>query len=342
MAVGGPGRVGPTLDDVAERAGVGRGTVSRVLNGSTHVSDQAKAAVRAAVRELGYLPNSAARALVGSRTDAIALVIPEPESKIFAEPFFLDTVRGASNQLADSGVQLLMMFLRTPKERRRLVHYLRAHRVDGALLVSLHKDDPLPDLLSRIGLPIVLSGRRTDAESMSYVDADNTGGARSAATLLFRQGRRAVATITGPPDMYVARCRLDGYRQAVAVAGAGADESLIEPADFTEEGGRVAMRAVLERRPDVDAVFAASDVMAFGALQALRETGRRVPDDVALIGFDDSAIARHTDPPLTSVRQPTADMGGNMARLLLDAISGRSTGPQHLVLPTELVRRRSA
>lgn len=341
MAVSEQGGVGPTLNDVAQRAGVGRGTVSRVLNGSTHVSDQAKAAVKAAVRELGYVPNSAARALVGSRTDTIALVIPEPESRIFAEPYFLDIVRGVSDQLAAAGVQLLMMLLRTPKERRRLVHYLRAHRVDGALLVSVHEDDPLPDLLTRMGLPTVLSGRRTDAESMSYVDADNTGGARAAATLLFRQGRRVVATITGLPDMYVARCRLDGYRRAVEAAGARADESLVVPADFTEEGGRAAMRALLERRPDVDAVFAASDVMAGGALQALREAGRRVPDDVALIGFDDSAIARHTDPPLTSVRQPTAEMGRNMARILLDAIAGRSTAPQHLVLPTELVRRQS-
>jgi DNA-binding LacI/PurR family transcriptional regulator len=142
--------------------------------------------------------------------------------------------------------------------------------------------------------------------------------------------------------MYVARCRLDGYRQAIEAAGLGADEALVARADFTEEGGRAAMRSLLELRPDVDAVFAASDLMAAGALQVLRQAGRRVPDDVALIGFEDSAIARHTDPQLTSVRQPTQEMGRTMARVLLEEIAARSPTRRHVVLATELVRRESA
>lgn len=335
----------PTLEEVALRAGVGRGTVSRVINGSPRVSDRAKAAVEAAIAELGYVPNRAARALAGNRTDAIALVIPEPETRLFAEPYFSDIIRGIGAELADTDMQLLLTLIRTPKERTRFAQYLAAHRVDGVLLVSVHEDDPLPDLLEQLEVPAVLNGRRSDLETVSYVDADNVGGARAAVAHLIARGRRQVATITGPPDMYVARSRLDGYRQAVeAAAGgldAGFDTELVARGDFTEEGGRRAMRELLVRRPGVDAVFAASDVMAAGARAVLREAGRRVPDDVALIGFEDSAIARHMDPALTSVRQPTEEMGRTMARVLMEEIAERESVRRHVVLATELVQRDS-
>jgi DNA-binding LacI/PurR family transcriptional regulator len=142
-------------------------------------------------------------------------------------------------------------------------------------------------------------------------------------------------------DMYVARSRLDGYYQAVAQAGLGLPESLVVGGDFTEEGGRRAMRELLARQPDVDGVFAASDLMAAGARAVLRETGRRVPDDVALVGFEDSVIARHMDPPLTSVRQPTEEMGRTMARVLLEEIAERASARRHVVLATELIERES-
>ncbi|SEN62559.1 LacI family DNA-binding transcriptional regulator [Actinacidiphila rubida] len=331
----------PTLEEVAVRAGVGRGTVSRVINGSPRVSDRAKAAVEAAIAELGYVPNRAARALAGNRTDAIALVIPEPETRLFAEPYFSDIIRGIGAELADTDMQLLLTLIRTPKERSRFAQYLAAHRVDGVLLVSVHEDDPLPDLLEQLEMPAVLNGRRSDLESVSYVDADNVGGARAAVSHLLARGRRRVATITGPTDMYVARCRLDGYRQAVEAAGLGVDDGLVAGGDFTEEGGRRAMRELLARRPDVDGVFAASDLMAAGARAVLREEGRQVPDDVALIGFEDSAIARHMDPALTSVRQPTEEMGRTMARVLLEEIAERASVRRHVVLATELVQRDS-
>jgi DNA-binding LacI/PurR family transcriptional regulator len=190
-------------------------------------------------------------------------------------------------------------------------------------------------------MPAVLNGRRSDLESVSYVDADNVGGARAAVAHLIARGRRQVATITGPLDMYVARSRLDGYYQAVAQAGLGLPESLVVGGDFTEEGGRRAMRELLARQPDVDGVFAASDLMAAGARAVLRETGRRVPDDVALVGFEDSVIARHMDPPLTSVRQPTEEMGRTMARVLLEEIAERASARRHVVLATELIERES-
>ncbi|MEU9623501.1 MULTISPECIES: LacI family DNA-binding transcriptional regulator [unclassified Streptomyces] len=332
----------PTLEEVAARAGVGRGTASRVINGSPRVSAQTREAVEAAVAELGYVPNRAARALAGNRTDAVALVVPEPETRFFAEPYFSDIVRGVGAALADTDMQLLLTLVGSDRERRRLAQYLTAHRVDGVLLVSVHADDPLPDLLEQLGMPAVMSGRRSASEPLAAVDSDNFGGARAAVGHLISRGRRSIATITGRLDVYGARRRLDGYREAVAAAGLGPDEQLIAPADFSEEGGAQAMRDLLARRPDVDAVFAASDVMAAGARQVLREAGRRIPDDVALIGFDDSAVARHMDPALTSVRQPIEEMGRTMARVLLQEIAGENQERPQIVLPTELVVRDSS
>ncbi|WP_411070277.1 LacI family DNA-binding transcriptional regulator [Streptomyces sp. cmx-4-25] len=344
MAASGRQTGRPTLEEVAARAGVGRGTVSRVVNGSPKVSEQTRAAVERAVAELGYIPNRAARALAGSRADAVALVVPETEARLFAEPYFLDIIRGVSAELADADKQLLLTLIRSEQERQRFEQYLAAQRVDGVLLVSVHGDDPLPDRVRALGLPAVLNGRRSRDESVAFVDSDNTGAGRTAVAHLAARGRTAVATITGPLDMYVARCRLDGYREGLAGAGLAADEGLVATGDFTEEGGRRAMRELLDRRPGLDAVFAASDVMAAGARAVLREAGRRVPDDVALVGVDDSAVARHLDPPLTSVRQPIEEMGRAMARLLLEEIAspGDPDDQPRRILPTELVVRASS
>ncbi|MFE0178537.1 LacI family DNA-binding transcriptional regulator [Streptomyces sp. NPDC059002] len=338
----------PTLEEVAARAGVGRGTVSRVINGSPRVSERTRAAVEEAVAELGYVPNTAARALAANRTDSIAVVVPEPESRFFAEPYFSDIIHGVGAALADTDMQLLLTFAGGDRERRRLAQYLAAHRVDGVLLVSVHADDPLPDLLEQLEIPAVISGRRSADETLASVDSDNFAGARAAVAHLLARGRRTIATITGRLDVYGAQRRLDGYRDALEEAGHRVDEALIAQGDFTEEGGRRAMTELLERAPALDAVFAGSDVMAAGARQILRTAGRRIPDDVALVGFDDSAIARHMDPPLTSVRQPIAEMGRTMTDLLLAEIaddrpvaSRRLCRPQ-IVLPTELVERASS
>ncbi|MFB7916636.1 LacI family DNA-binding transcriptional regulator [Streptomyces sp. NPDC056061] len=332
----------PTLEEVAARAGVGRGTVSRVINGSPRVSAHTREAVEAAVAELGYVPNRAARALAGNRTDAIALVVPEPETRFFAEPYFSDIVRGVGAALADTDMQLLLTLVGNDRERRRLAQYLTAHRVDGVLLVSVHADDPLPDLLEQLGMPAVMSGRRSADEPLAAVDSDNFEGARAAVDHLVSRGRRHIATITGRLDVYGARRRLDGYREALRDAGIAPDEQLVAQGDFTEEGGARAMRELLARRPGADAVFAASDVMAAGARQVLREAGRRIPDDVALVGFDDSAVARHMDPALTSVRQPIEEMGRTMTQVLLQEIGGESRERPQIVLPTELVVRDSS
>ncbi|MER5179180.1 LacI family DNA-binding transcriptional regulator [Streptomyces sp. NPDC002896] len=336
------GRQRPTIKTVAARAGVGRTTVSRVINGSELVSEKARAAVLAAIAELQYVPNSVARGLVTSKTNSVALVIPESESRLGSEPYFSAVIRGVSAVLAETRTQLQLVLVRDQGERDQLTDSVAERRVDGVLLVSVHEHDPLPGLLEDMGLPTVLAGRRGPDESLSHVHSDNTGGAAAAVRHLLSRGRSNVATISGPLDMDVARSRLQGWRDALTEAGRPAGEELVATSDFTEEGGSTAMSSLLEQVPDLDAVFVASDVMAAGALTELRRAGRRIPDDVAVVGFDDSIIARHSNPPLTSVRQPVEEIGSTIAHLLLEEINDPDAPRRHVVLPTQLVVRESS
>ncbi|MCX4234925.1 LacI family DNA-binding transcriptional regulator [Streptomyces sp. NPDC020707] len=336
------GRQRPTIKTVAARAGVGRTTVSRVINGSELVSEKARAAVLAAIAELNYVPNSVARGLVTSRTNSVALVIPESESRLGSEPYFSAVIRGVSTALARTRTQLQLVLVRDQAERDQLTESVAERRVDGVLLVSVHEHDPLPGLLEDMGLPTVLAGRRSPAESLAHVHSDNAGGAATAVGHLLARGRRTIATISGPLDMDVARSRLQGWREALEKSGHDASERLVASGDFTEEGGEAAMRSLLEQVPSLDGVFVASDVMAAGALVELRRQRRRVPEDVAVVGFDDSIIARHTNPPLTSVRQPIEEIGETIARLLLEEIGNPEEPRRHVVLPTELVVRESS
>ncbi|MFF5157726.1 LacI family DNA-binding transcriptional regulator [Streptomyces sp. NPDC000348] len=332
----------PTLEEVAALAGVGRGTVSRVINDAAGVKDSTRRAVQRAIAELGYVPNLAARSLAGRRADAVALVMTEPDWRQFGEPFFSEIVRSVGDALTDTKVQLLLTLVRTDAERQRLVEYARGGRVDGVMLMSVHAEDALPDMLADVGLPTVLLGRRSGEESVTYVDADNAGGARSAVAHLLGLGRRSIATITGPLDMYVAQCRLRGYREALERAGTESRSSWTVEGDFSADSGRRAMAELIERAPEIDSVFAASDTMAAGALDALRAAGRRVPEDVAVIGFDDFPLAQHTEPKLTTVRQPLEEIGRTMVRLLLEDMEEPEVAWRHVILRTELVLRDSA
>jgi len=337
----------PTLEEVAKHAGVGRGTASRVLNGSPAVSPQARSAVQRAISELGYVPNQAARALVTHRTDSVALVVSESEERVFTEPFFAQIIRGVSATLTTTPLTLWLAMVQTPAQRDQVTQHLTSQHVDGVLLLSLHDDDPLPGRLLERGLPAVRAGRsaailRDGTIPLSYVDVDNIAGAHTAVAHLAGLGRRTVATISGPRDMGVGVARLEGYRRAVAEFGLARDDNLIAYGDFSEQVGAHAVRQLLAARPDLDAVFAASDLMAAGAIRALRQAGRRIPGDVAIVGFDDSTIAAQTDPPLTTVHQPVEEMGRRMAQLLVAQISDATLGPTAVLLDTVIVRRGSA
>ncbi|WP_405589187.1 LacI family DNA-binding transcriptional regulator [Streptomyces sp. NBC_01190] len=335
----------PTLEAVAARAGVSRATASRVVNGSEGVRAPLAERVRQAVDELGYVANQAARTLVTRRNDAIAVVVAEPETRFFTDPFFAQQVRGISRELTAHNNQLVLLLTEGAADFGRVGRYLAGGHVDGALIFSLHADDSLPILARKAGVPTVIGGRPgwSDAETL-YVDCDNRGGARAAVGHLLGLGRRRIAHIAGPLDQTASVDRLDGFRDALP----DIDPRLIAEGDFTPEGGARAMAELLDRWPDLDAVFAASDVMASGALRVLRNRGLRAPDDVAVVGFDDIvSVSEWTDPPLTTIRQDIEEMGRMMARLLLRSVSPSAMADgvpalSSIVTPTHLVVRQSA
>jgi len=327
----------PTLEDVAARAGVGRGTASRVINGAARVSARAREAVEAAIEELGYVPNQAARSLVTRRTDAVALVIAESEERVFGEPFFAGVVRGIGGALAEAGKQLVLLL--APAGRAgHIDEYLTLQHVDGVLLLSLHDDDKLPTRIRERGIPVVLGGGPLPGKGVGYVDNDNAEGARLAVAHLLERGRRRVATIAGPADMTAGHHRLAGYLRALEEAGV--EPLSVEHGDFSGASGETAMRALLERHPDLDAVFAANDPMAAGALTVLREAGRSVPDDVAVVGFDDSTLAVSLG--LTSVHQSADAMGREMVDVLMRVLAAPDEEPETRMLPTHLVVRSTS
>ena len=339
-----PGRTRPTLEQVAAHAGVSRATVSRVVNGSPAVDPQLAVRVHQAVADLGYVPNQAARTLVTARTDIVALVASEPDRRVFDDPFFSAIVRGVSQGLTAVDLRLMVLMVATPADVEHIRRYLLSGHVDGALLVSSHGGDGLPSTLAEAGLPVVVGGRPPDdGVAVPYVDNDNRAGARLAAEHLRAIGRRCIGTVTGPPDMSAAVDRLAGF---TAGLGRAFRPELVEQGDFTQDGGAAAAARLLARAPDLDGVFVANDLMAFGALAALRRAGRNVPRDVAVVGFDDVELASSTDPPLTTVRQHTVEQGRAMAALLVELLS-RGTVPApddvpHVVLPVQLVVRESA
>jgi DNA-binding LacI/PurR family transcriptional regulator len=342
----------PNLEQVAALAGVSRATVSRVVNGWSSVAPELREQVERAVTELGYVPNQAARSLVTRRTDTIALVASEPDVRVFGDPFFADIVRGVSHEAMRAGLQVTLLMAQSYPDLERIERYLRSAPIDGVLVISEHaRYDPLPAAMARAGIPVVIGGRPLQPDlTTPYVDNDNVGGAQLAARHLLDRGCTTVGTITGPNDMSAGIDRLAGFKAGLGRAFRAAR---VERAEFTTASGETAMTRLLDRVPDLDGLFAASDLMALGALKALRRTGRRVPEDIAVVGFDDILLARLADPPLTTVRQHAVLQGRAMARLILararpnlplDAVDGLPDLREldHLVLPVELVVRDSA
>jgi DNA-binding LacI/PurR family transcriptional regulator len=329
----------PTLEQVAALAGVSRATVSRVVNGSPKVLPDTVAAVERAIGELGYVPNRAARALVTRRTDSVALVVPETDSRVFSDPFFAGILRGISMTLAPTSSQLVLLIEPTAGDDQRLLRYLRGGHVDGAIIVSHHGRDNVLQELAQLPLPIVFSARPLGVEvPVASVDVDNVAGARTAVEYLLSIGRRKVGTVAGPSDMTAGIDRLTGYQQVVAKAGI---PEAVAYGDFTADGGEQATIQLLDRHPDLDGIFVASDLMATATLRVLSQLGKRVPDDVAVVGFDDSVVATTTTPKLTTVRQPVEKLGARLAEILLAKLAGADlTSPE--IYDTELIIRGSA
>lgn len=339
-APAGAGRPSPTLEDLASAAGVSRSTASRAINGGLKVSPEAKAAVDAAIVALGYTPNRAARSLVTRRAGSVALVIPEPDARVMMDPYFAAVITGVNEALRDTDLQLVLLMSRAGDDSARTIRYLRGGHVDGAIVVSHHRADDWVETLGATGLPTVFIGRPWDtASGIPYVDLDNFEGGRLAARHLAGIGRTRLGTVAGPTDMTAAVDRLEGWLQGLREAGL--QPGPVIHGDFTTAGGAEATEHLLSTAPEVDGIFAASDLMALGVVDTLRSAGRRVPVDVAVVGFDNHSIQAANGLGLTTVAHPMVEMAAAAGKLLVSAIGNPEEASEPVIYPAELVVRGS-
>ncbi|MCA9910238.1 MAG: LacI family DNA-binding transcriptional regulator [Anaerolineae bacterium] len=328
------------LEDIAKKAGVSRSTVSRVINNERYVSQSVRQRVLDVIEREQFQPNPAARALVTRRSNIIGVSIPQTMNVFFGDnsyfPMLLQGIAEAVNRL---DYAMLLWLAESHEVRDTFARRVIRHRQpDGLLLTSVTDDDPLFDhLLQRNRHFVMVESPPRQEDKVSYVTVDNVHAAETAVNHLVEIGRRRIATITGQINIRDASERLAGYTNALQAAGLPVDENLIAYGRFDREHGYSAMRELLQHQPD--AVFAGGDTAAIGAIAALKEAGLRVPEDVAVIGFDDLDVAVQAN--LTTIRHSVQTVGSTAARLLIDIIEGRLEHPHHIVLPTELVIRGS-
>lgn len=319
----------PTLAQVAAAAGVSPATASRVLTGSVRVSTSTRRQVYDAVSRMGYVRQRAPRGTAAKTlADGVTAVICDHLPRLFSEPYYARLLSAAGAVIAEHGTHLMVTTV-TPASST-------LPALSGAvLIVGARERHPLAIKLSTSGVPVRNIGRPPHDLKLPFADVDNFDGGRQAAEHFLLSGRRNVAAIGGPPSLPGARDRLEGLVRTLQAAGA--PDVPVAYGDFTAASGTHAMQWLLRHAPGLDAVFVASDLMAAGAIQALRRAGRKVPADVAVIGFDDAPVARHTVPALTTIRQPVEELATVATRLLLTGAVGIDP-----VLPTELVVRESA
>lgn len=329
----------PTIYDVARLAGVSTATVSRALNGAGQIAPSTRATIEAAVEQLGYRPNTIARSLVTKSTQTIALLLPD-----ITNPFYAALVSGVQEYAL--GHDYTMLLCTTEGDAQREEQYLsllRAKQVDGALVDGLLLP---PDRIARFvkdGFPIVCLDRDVESDSIPLVQVDNRLGGRLATEHLLGLGHSRIAHVTGASVLGISAERLAGYREALAGAGIADEPQLVAEGWFTEESGYEAARALLARCPDVTAVFAANDLSAIGVLSAIAESGRHVPGDISVMGFDDLRLAAFTSPPLTTIKQPAAEIARLATELLIGLTRGEQPGKvRHLLEPTLVVRESTA
>lgn len=334
-----------TLEEVARLAGVSRSTVSRVVNDEPNVKATTREHVWQAIRTCDFHPNTAARALAGRRSRIVGLVIPQALNAVFADPYFPTLIQGIAVACDERDYYLMLsLVLRQSDDTfRRLI---RAGHMDGLIVSSALKEDQFVARLLDEHFPFVLIGRMPGRTDVVAVDADNARGARTAAHYLARQGYERIATITGPLNMIAAMDRHEGFLLELRSLGIDVPPEYVEEGDWSQGSGTQGMERLLHAPTPPEAVFVASDSMAIGALKAIRAAGLKVPDDVALVGFDDIPMASAVEPPLTTVRQPIDRLGYLAASTLIDLIQAdpanqASAGGQQIVLPTELVVRAS-
>ncbi|OIQ92700.1 ribose operon repressor [mine drainage metagenome] len=325
--------------DVANQAGVSRGTVSRVLNGG-YVSVDARDAIESAIAEVGYVPNTAARNLVMQQSRAVGFIVHEPHALFLEDPNIGSIMLGANEVLSQSDYQLVCLIIDSERDTTRVARYLSGGFMDGAIIVSARAHDPITRVVSQLALPTTFVGHPPDLRRLPFVGIDNISSAKAITERLMATGRQRIAMIAAALDRDSGADRLAGFRAAL---GEKFDPNLVAEVPLYEySAGIVGMRALLERDPGIDGVFAASDAVAAGALEALREAGRSVPTDVGVVGFDDSSWALRCHPPLSTVHQPASGLGERAAELVLSQLQGEKPDLSGILLDTPIVWRGSA
>jgi len=330
-----------TLEDIAEQAGVSRSTVSRVINDHPNVRADVRKRVWEVIRTTGYHPNAAARTLASQRSWTIGLILPLSVSFFFTDPYYPHLTKGIAQACNQYDYTLALFLVSSKKDEEKMFSRVsRRSLLDGVIVQSGHHGDQ--DIIGHLvdaNMPMVVAGRPFRSDNVSYVDIDNVNAAYNAVIHLIRLGYRRIGTITGPTTSTVGIDRREGYRKALLQRGQELTEALIKEGDFTEAGGYYAMQQLLTAQPD--SVFAASDIMAIGAIRAARDAGLRVPEDIAIVGFDDLPIATLSDIQLTTIRQPVVSFGAKAVEILIDLIENGIHPPRHIIMDTELVIRDS-
>jgi LacI family transcriptional regulator len=329
-----------TLEDIAKQAGVSRSTVSRVVNNHPNVRSSVRKRVREVIQNTGYQPNAAARTLASQRSWMLGLVLPRSVSSMFTDPYFPRLTQGIAQACNQFNYTLGLFLIGTEEDEEKIFPRVsRNGLLDGILVQSGQIGEHLIDHLVKTNIPLVVIGRPFHTTDVNYIDVDNVNSAYCAVCHLIRLGYKRVGTIAGPANSTVGLDRKEGYQKALNEWGYNLDESLITEGDFTEAGGYSAMQKLLPARPD--AIFAASDIMAIGAMRAVRETGLSIPDDIAFVGFDDLPLATIPYPQLTTVRQPVLQFGFKSVEILIDRIVNGIRPAQHIMMNTELIIRDS-
>ena len=327
--------------DVARLAGVSRTTVSFVLNDvpGVKITEETRQRVLNAARELDYYPTAAARSLASGKTKRIALVLGEGQKRLSADAFLPAFLQGITASVHRRGYLLVLQMAEDVPSHEAYARLIREQQVDGLILSGPRADDPLLAELAEDEFPLILHGRLGSCV-MPCVDVDNQAGAYQAVTHLIELGHRRIGFVSNAPLSYSgAQDRFAGYKQALADNALSLEEDLVRTAAFLPAAGQTAMEELLALPQRPTAVFAASDVVAIGVMSAIQAAGLEIPDDIAVVGFDDIFLAAHTQPPLTTVRVPAYGLGWTAAEMLISLIEGEETSS--VILETELVIRDS-
>lgn len=334
--------MGVTIKDVAKIAKVSPSTVSRVIAGSQRISKATHERVKKAMEDLGYYPNANARSLVKNSTETLGLVLSRSVVSALANPFFPEIFRGITSVTQDFGYSLLLSSSKDHhQEEEEALRMLRERRVDGLLLLASRVNDSLIQKLHKGKHNFVLVGRVPGVEDVHWVNNDNVQAAEKAISYLAQLGHQKIGLLVGSSQYIVSRDRLDGYKLGLEIAGIPFDPTLVEEVDFTEESGYIGMESLLERRPDLTAVFAIDDLLAMSAIKAIKERGLSVPDDISIVGFNDDPLASYIDPQLTTIRIPIYEMGVKATQMLIKLIREESVPEKQLVLSNEIVIRKT-